>query len=178
MTAVAKGLKLPGGHGIQHIDASLTGGLAPDATLAVMAKLTGHLAPSGNLDTSIAGATLIARGTTSDHSLELNATSASQQPIVRSPAAVGDGAWRGSLVAASGRPLELAPAHSGAGCRAADVVIRPADFEMRGQFTAVELRRQEARWRFVGNFHDLHPHSTPARAPRGSFAAAPVIARR
>jgi translocation and assembly module TamB len=172
MTAVAKGLKLPGGHAIQHIDASLTGGLAPDATLAVMAKLTGHRAPSGGLDTSIAGATLITRGTTSDHSVELNATSASQQPM-RAIASGGwrDGAWRGSLVAAeSGRQLELrlrTPAALVVGLQT--LSFGPADFEMRGaKFTAVELRRQEARWRFAGNFDDLHPQAldAQARAPR------------
>jgi translocation and assembly module TamB len=171
MDAVATRLKLPGGQVVQHIDASMAGGLAPDATLAVMAKLTGHSSPSG-ADTSIAGATLVGRGTTADHTFELNATSVSQQPM-RAIASGGwrDGAWRGSLVAAeTGRPLELrlrTPAALVVGPET--VSFGPADFEMRAaKFTAVELRRQEARWRFAGNFDDLQPQTldAQARAPR------------
>jgi translocation and assembly module TamB len=172
MNAVASGLKLPGGHGVQHVDASLAGGLAPDATLAVMAKLTGHSSPSGHADTSIAGATLIGRGTTADHTLELNATSISQQPM-RAIASGGwrDGAWRGSLVAAeTGRPLELrlrTPAALVVGLQT--LAFGPADFEMRAaKFTAVELHRQESRWRSAGNFDGLQPQllDAQARAPR------------
>lgn len=171
LNAVASGLQFPGGHAVDHIDASIVGGLAADAPLAVMTKLSGHRLPSGS-GNAIAGATLIGRGTTSGHMFELNATSVAQQPMrVIASGGWRDGAWRGSLVAAeSGRPLDLklrTPAPLTIGPTAQD--FGPAEFEMRGaQFTAVELHRSDGGWRSSGNFDGLQPQAldAQARAPR------------
>ena len=69
-----------------------------------MVKITGHRAPDP--DASLASATLVARGVTSEHTLELNGTTLSKQPL-RMIATGGwragsaqDYAWRGSLIAA------------------------------------------------------------------------------
>ena len=77
-----------------------------------MAKMTGHR--TANPDASLASATLVARGVTSDHTLELNGTTLSKQPVrlVASGGWRADAAqkygWRGTLIAAeSGKPLEL-----------------------------------------------------------------------
>ena len=110
--ATANDLKLANGQTIDSVIASIAGGTAATAPLAVMVKITGHRAPDP--DASLASATLVARGVTSDHTLELNATTLSQQPL-RVIANGGwragsaqDYAWRGSLIAAeSGKPLEL-----------------------------------------------------------------------
>jgi translocation and assembly module TamB len=171
LNAVASALKLPGGQAIDHVDASIAGGLAPDAPLAVMTKLSGHRLPSGSAN-AIAGATLIGRGTTSSHTFELNAMSLAREPTrVIVSGGWRDGAWRGSLVAAeSGRPFDLAlrkPVPLTIGLDAQD--FGPAEFELRGaQFSAVELHRNQKGWRSAGNFDGLQPQAldAQARAPR------------
>jgi hypothetical protein len=108
-----------------------------------MTRLTGHSSPSGNVDTSIAGATLIGRGTTADHTFELNATSISQQPM-RAIASGGwrEGAWRGSLIAE--------PAGRSSWCAACRAPRRSGRCLWSGglrnttPLTAVELRRQDS----------------------------------
>ncbi len=108
----ASDLKFANAQTIDSLVASITGGAAPTAPLAVMVKLAGHRTP--NPDASLASATLVARGVTSDHTLELNGTTLSKQPL----RIVANGGWRagptqpygwrGTLVAAeSGKPLEL-----------------------------------------------------------------------
>jgi len=171
MDATATNLKFANGQTVESASASIAGGIAATAPLAVTVKLSGHRAP--DLDASLAAATLIGRGTTADHTLELTGTTLSQQPvrIVASggwkPVAGQDGAWRGSLVAAeSGRPLELrlrepAPLSIARG----SMSLGPARFEARGtQFSAVELQLREARWRTAGTFEGFSPQALDARA--------------
>ena len=75
----ASDLKFANGQTIDSMVASITGGAAATAPLAVSVRVTGHRAP--NPDASLASATLIARGVTSDHTLELNGTTLSKQPV-------------------------------------------------------------------------------------------------
>ncbi len=84
----ASDLKFANGQTIDSMVASIAGGAAATAPLAVSVKMTGHRAP--NPDASLASATLIARGVTSDHTLELNGTTLSKQPV----RLVANGGWR------------------------------------------------------------------------------------
>ena len=167
----ATDLKFANGQTIDSMIASIAGGAAANAPLAVSVKVTGHRAP--NPDASLASATLIARGVTSDHTLELNGTTLSKQPV-RLVASGGwradtlqNFAWRGSLVAAeSGKPLELrlsepAPIAIALGSMA----LGPARFDARAiQFSAVEVQLNEGRWRTSGTFDGLKPQALDARA--------------
>jgi translocation and assembly module TamB len=170
-TAAATNLRTPGGHQVANLTSSLRGGTAANAALAVTMKLTGHVSPSGP-DSSVAGATLIGRGTTTSATLELNGATASQQPF-RAIVDGGwrDGAWRGSLVAAEvGTPLDLllrTPAPLA--IAPASVALGPMDFQLRGaRFSAVELSSTNGRWRTSGSFAGMQPQSldAQARAPR------------
>lgn len=167
----ASDLKFSNGQTIDSIVASVTGGVAATAPLAVMIKLAGHRTP--NSDASLASATLIARGVTSDHTLELNGTTLSRQPVRivanggwRSGPAEAYG-WRGTLIAAeSGMPLELrlsepAPVAIAAG----SFMFGPARFDARGtQFSAVEVQLRDGKWRTTGTFDGLKPQALGARA--------------
>ena len=68
--ATANDLKFANGQTIDSVIASIAGGSAATAPLAVMVKIAGHRAPDP--DASLASATLVARGVTSEHTLELN----------------------------------------------------------------------------------------------------------
>ncbi len=151
------------------VDAS--GGMAPQEPLAVVAKLSGHTSPGGP-DASLAGAQLIARGTTSNATLELNGMSGTQQPLRALLAGgVRDGAWRGMLEAAEiGGPFDLlvrkpVPLTLGP----AEAALGPADFELRGaQFRDVGFDWAAGRWRSQGRFEQMQPQAldAQARAPR------------
>ncbi len=167
----ASDLKFANGQTLDSLVASITGGAGATAPLAVSVKMTGHRAP--NPDASLASATLIARGITSDHTVELNGTTLSKQPV-RLVASGGwradtsqNFAWRGSLIAAeTGKPLELrlsepAPIAIAPG----SVVFGPARFDARGtQFSAAEVQLNDGRWRTSGTFDGLKPQTLDARA--------------
>ncbi|MGZ8993832.1 MAG: translocation/assembly module TamB domain-containing protein [Burkholderiaceae bacterium] len=171
MDSTAANLKFANGQTVDSVTASISGGIAPSAPLAFKMSITGHR--SADPDASLASATLIARGVTSDHTLELNGTTLSKQPV-RVVATGGwragaaeDYAWRGSLVAAeSGKPLELrlsepAPVTIARG----SVSVGPARFEARGtQFSAVEVQLRDGRWHTAGIFDGLAPQAFDARA--------------
>ncbi len=171
MDGTANDLKFANGQTIDSVVASIAGGAAANAPLAVKVSVTGHRAPSP--DASLASATLIARGVTSDHTLELNGTTLSKQPV-RVMATGGwrtgaaqDYAWRGSLVAAeSGKPLELRlSAPASITIARGSVSVGPARFEARGtQFSAVEVQQRDGRWRTAGVFEGLAPQAFDARA--------------
>ena len=167
----ASDLKFANGQSVDSMVASISGGAASTAPLAVLVKVTGHRAP--NPDASLASATLIARGVTSDHTLEMSGTTLSKQPV----RLVANGgwragtsqnfAWRGSLVAAeSGKPLELrlsepAPITIAPG----SVAFGPARFDARDtQFSTVEVHLNDGRWRTSGTFDGLKPQALDARA--------------
>ena len=167
----ANDLKFANGQTIDSVAASITAGTAASAPLDVLAKVTGHRAP--NADASLASATLVARGVTSDHTLELNGTTLSKQPV--RIAATGGWranaaqtyAWRGSLVAAeNGKPLELrlleaAPITIAPG----SLAFGPARFDARGaQFSGVEVQLSDGRWRSSGTFDGFKPQALDARA--------------
>ena len=174
LDATAASLEFPGQR-IASATASIAAGAAPTAPLAAIVKLTGHRGP--NPATSLESATLIARGTSEDHSIELNGTTMTRQPLrlIASGGWIANagqpGAWRGSLVAAeTGRPLDLrlresAPLTVSLGAFS----LGPARFEARGaQFSAVEVRLSDRRWRTSGIFDGLTPQvlDPAASAPR------------
>jgi translocation and assembly module TamB len=167
----ASDLKFANGQTIDSLSASISGGTAASAALAVTVNLTGHRAPDP--DASLSSATLVVRGVTSEHKLELSGTTLSKQPV-RLVASGGwragadrTYAWRGSLVTAeSGKPLELrlsepAPISVAPGA----VAFGPARFDARGtQFSAVEVQLSAGRWRTSGTFEGLKPQVLDARA--------------
>lgn len=164
-------LRTPDGQRIESALASFSGGLAPDAPLAVTMTLSGHVHPAGQ-DRSIAGAKLVARGTTADATIELNGVTGTQQPLrALLSGGIREGAWRGSLNAVEvGAPLDLlmrSPAPlmiSNTG-----LSLGPADFLLRGaHYSAVELARADGRWRTAGSFEGMQPQAldAQARAPR------------
>ena len=107
-TAAGKNLLLPGGHRIGSVVASFRGGVAATEPFALTVELAQHTAPRGPAQ-SLAGATLIGRGTTASATLELNGATGTQQPVrIIASGGLSDGAWRGSLVAAEvGAPVDL-----------------------------------------------------------------------
>ncbi len=171
VTAAATNLRVPGGHRIASVVTSFNGGMTADEPLAVTVKLSGHTSPGGP-DSSLAGATLVGRGTTTNATFELNGATATQQPIrVIASGGVRDGAWRGSLVAAEvGAPLDLlmrAPAPLMLSLEA--IALGPMDFQMRGaRFMAVEIKSADGHWRTSGSFEGMQPQAldAEARAPR------------
>ena len=170
-TAAATDLRVPGGHRIASVVTSFNGGVSANEPLAVTVKLSGHTSPGGP-DSSLAGATLVGRGTTTNATFELNGATATQQPIrIIASGGVRDGAWRGSLVAAEvGAPLDLlmrAPAPLMISLEA--IALGPMDFQMRGaRFMAVEVSSADGRWRTSGSFEGMQPQAldADARAPR------------
>ena len=171
LDATANDLKFANGQTVDSMTASIAGGTAATAPLAIMVKITGHRAPDP--DASLAGATLVARGITSDHTLELNGTTLSQQPL-RVVATGGwragvaqDYAWRGSLITAeSGKPLELRLSEPASLTIApGSVSFGPARFVARGtQFSTVEVQQHDGRWRTSGTFDGLRPQALDASA--------------
>lgn len=175
--AGALDLLLPGGHRVTSIIANVVAGLAPDAPLAVRVDLAKHSAPAGP-DSSIAGATLLGRGTTSNASFELTGATGGQQPLhVLVNGGLQDREWRGALVAVEiGLPLQLLMRTPAKLVLAPGVVeFGPADFQMRGAtFSAVELKKVDGRWRSSGSFEGLQPQAldAAARAPRRAVRSA------
>ena len=171
MDGTASDLKFANGQTVDSVTASIAGGAAASAPLAVKMTVTGHRAP--NPDASLASATLIARGVTSDHTLELTGTTLSKQPVrvIASggwrAGAAQDYAWRGTLVAAeSGKPLELRLSEPASVTIArGSVSVGPARFEARGtRFSAVEVQQRDGRWRTSGVFEGFAPQAFDARA--------------
>ena len=170
-TAAGKNLLLPGGHRIGSVVASFRGGVATAEPFALTVELAQHTAPRGPAQ-SLAGATLIGRGTTASATLELNGATGSQQPVrIIASGGVSDGAWRGSLVAAEvGAPVDLlmrSPTPLTVSLNA--VAFGPAEFLLHGtRFTNFEVQRKDGRWRTSGRFEDLQPQAldAQARAPR------------
>ena len=164
-------LRAPDGQRIESAMASFSGGLAADAPLAVTMTLSGHVHPAGQ-DRSIAGAKLVARGTTGDATIELTGATGTRQPLrALLSGGIRDGAWRGSLNAVEvGAPLDLlmrtpAPLQ----VSSTGLSLGPADFLLRGaHFSAVELARADGRWRTAGSFEGMQPQAldAQARAPR------------
>ena len=171
LDATANNLRFADGQTIEHATASIAGGAAATAPLAVTVELSGHRGPDPAA--SLASATMTGRGTTADHTIELNGTTLTQQPVrvVASGGWRADGkqagAWRGSLVAAeTGRPLALrltepAPLTIAPG----SLSFGPARFEARGtQFSAVQVQQQDGRWRTSGTFEGFSPQALDPRA--------------
>jgi translocation and assembly module TamB len=175
LDATANDLKFANGQTVDSMTASIAGGTAATAPLAIMVKITGHRAPDP--DASLSSATLVARGVTSDHTLELNGTTLSQQPL-RVVATGGwragaaqDYAWRGSLITAeSGKPLELRLSEPASLTIApGSVSFGPARFVARGtQFSTVEVQQHDGRWRTSGTFDGLRPQALDASTSVGA----------
>jgi len=169
--AGAANLVLPGGHRITSILANFAGGMAPDAPLAVALELAGHRSPGGP-ESSIAGAKLFARGTTSNASIELTGATATEQPLrIVVNGGMQDHEWRGALVAAEvGAPLQLVMRAPAPLVLAPGVVeFGPAAFRLRGaRFSGVELKHVDGSWRSAGAFEGMQPQAldAAARAPR------------
>lgn len=170
-TASGKNLLLPGGHRIGSVMASLRGGVATNEPFALTVELAQHTAPGGP-EQSLAGATLIGRGTTGSATLELNGAMGSRQPVrVIASGGLSEGAWRGSLVAAEvGAPVDLLMRSPTPLMVSSDsVALGPAEFLLHGtRFTNFEVRRKDGRWRTSGQFEGLQPQAldAQARAPR------------
>jgi translocation and assembly module TamB len=170
-TISAKNLRLPGGHRVASAAAALRAGMAADEPLALTAEITGHSSPTGP-EASVAGATLIGRGTTAGATLELTGATATRQPVrIVAHGGLKDGAWRGSIDAVEvGAPLDLlmrTPTPLMISTNA--VALGPADFSLRGsRFRDFELHRAGGRWRSSGRFDDMQPQAldAQARAPR------------
>ncbi len=166
-TAAAKNLRLPGGHRIGSVVASFRGGAAANEPLALTVDLADHTAPGGP-EQSLAGATLIGRGTMSSATLELNGATGAQQPVrLIASGGIKEGAWRGSLVAVEvGAPVELLMRSATPLTISLNALtLGPAEFLLHGaRFTEFELRLGEGRWRTSGRFEDLQPQALDARA--------------
>ncbi|MGZ9031615.1 MAG: hypothetical protein ACXW2G_09585, partial [Burkholderiaceae bacterium] len=79
-SAAGSGLVLPNQQRIENVTLDMRGSAQPDAPLELTVKLAGHRMP-GRPEMSLASATLTARGTTSAHSIELAATTATNEPL-------------------------------------------------------------------------------------------------
>jgi len=91
----------PGGNRTGGCMGSFRAGVGATEPFALTVGLAQHTAPRGP-EQSLAGATLIGRGTTASATLELNGATGAQQPVrIIASGGLSDGAWRGSLVAAS-----------------------------------------------------------------------------
>jgi translocation and assembly module TamB len=167
----ASGLVLPNQQRIDNITVDVRGGAQPEAPLDLAVNLAGHRMP-GRPEMSLASATLTARGTTSAHTLELAATTASNEPLnARGTGGWQQNAWRGqvdSIVA--GKPFDLRLEAATPVVLASDrIAVGPAAFVARGtRFAEVELARADGRWRGAGSFENLQPQAFDprARAPR------------
>ena len=167
----ASQLRFPKDHRVERANATFRGGMQPNEPLALALDVTGHSAPGGP-ERSLASASLVGHGTTSNAQFELSGKTGTQQPL-RLAASGGwrDGAWRGVLqLAETGSPLDLrllqpAPVT----LSLAEVRFGPAEFQLLGtHFSEFELVRAEALWRTTGRFDGLHPQAldAQARAPR------------
>jgi translocation and assembly module TamB len=169
--AVVTELTLPNRQRIDALKASLSAGLAPSAPLDLALAVSGHRTPD-RPELSLASATLTARGTTAAHAIELDASSATGEPVaLRASGGWSDGAWRGMIASArAGKPFDLALDAPAALVVGADrLALGPAAFRARGtRFTEVALARGDGRWRSAGSFSDLQPQvfDPRARAPR------------
>ena len=102
-SASASALLLPNQQRIEKLDLSVRGGLPPDAPLEVKVALSGHRTP-GRPELWIEAAALTARGTTSAHTITLDATTTAKEPLaMRATGGWQKDAWRGSVVVACGR---------------------------------------------------------------------------
>jgi len=170
-TVSAVDLRAPDGQRIDQATLSFSGGTAAKAPLAITMTLSGHTHPAGQ-DRSLAGAKLVARGTTSDATIELTGVTGTQQPLrALASGGIRDGAWRGSVNALeAGAPLDLLMRAPAALQVSLDgLALGPADFQLRGaHFSGVELARTGGRWRTAGSFEGMQPQSldAQARAPR------------
>lgn len=171
LTLTGSELKLPNGHSLAQLDLTLAGGTAPNEPMALMAKMSGYLS-GGRSDFTLGSATLIARGVTSGHTIELNGTTLTNESI-RAQASGGwkDSAWRGALVTAeAGAPFNLlvrseVPLVVGL----SQLAVGPGDFELAGtRYLAVDLQRKDGRWQTSGRFEEMQPQAldSQARAPR------------
>ncbi|HET9025100.1 MAG TPA: translocation/assembly module TamB domain-containing protein [Burkholderiaceae bacterium] len=170
-SASASALLLPNQQRIEKLDASLRGGLAPDAPLDVNVTLSGHRTP-GRPELWIATATLTARGTTSAHAIALDATTAAKEPLaMRASGGWQKDAWRGSVTSlVAGKPFDLRLETAAPVTIAADrVAVGPTAFTARDtRFADAEFARAEGRSRSSGTFANLQPQAFDprARAPR------------
>ncbi len=169
-------------NGSRSITVDVRGGAQPERAARLAVKLAGHRMP-GRPEMSLASATLTARGTTSAHTLELAATTATNEPLnARGTGGWQQDAWRGqvdSIVA--GKPFDLRLEAAAPVVLASDrIAIGPAAFVARGtRFAEVELARADGRWRSAGSFENLQPQAFDprARAPRGARCARPRARR-
>jgi len=166
-TASGAALLLPGQHRIDKLDATLRGGLAPDAPLDVAVTLSGHKAP-GRPELWLSTASLTAKGTTSAHAIALDAKTETGEPLtLRAGGGWLQDAWRGKVDSlAAGRPLDLLLDGTAPLLVAADrIALGPAQLTLRAtRFTEVEFSRGEGRWRTAGAFADLQPQALDPRA--------------
>ncbi|MGZ8254320.1 MAG: translocation/assembly module TamB domain-containing protein, partial [Burkholderiaceae bacterium] len=154
-----------------NVTLDMRGSAQPDAPLELTVKLAGHRMP-GRPEMSLASATLTARGTTSAHSIELAATTATNEPLAaRATGGWEKNAWRGAVASlVAGKPFDLRLE------TATPVVIAPERFAVGPtafiardtRFSDVELARVDGRWRSFGTFENLQPQAFDprARAPR------------
>jgi translocation and assembly module TamB len=170
-SATASGLVLPNQQRIEKLDASVRGGAQPDAPLDLSVTLAGHRVPDRR-ELSLASATLTARGTTSAHTIGLEARTAADQPLTaRASGGWQKDAWRGSLASiVAGKPLDLRLETATPVLVAWDRIdIGPTEFVARdARYSEVEFTRADGRWRSVGTFANLQPQAFDprARAPR------------
>ncbi|HUL67453.1 MAG TPA: translocation/assembly module TamB domain-containing protein, partial [Burkholderiaceae bacterium] len=166
-TIAAEKLRLPGGHRVESVNASLRGGMQPGDPLMVAVDLSGHSGPGGP-ERSLAAASLVGRGSMSDARFDLAATTGAQQPVrVSVTGGWRDRAWRGVLQSAeAGAPFALtlrAPAPFAIALH--EVSFGPAEFDLMGaHFSEFAIARAEGRWRYSGRFDGLQPQALDARA--------------
>lgn len=169
--ASASELALPNNQRIDSVAATIRASAAADAPLDIALTVTGHRVPDRPA-LSLAKATLSAKGTTSAHTIALDATTANKEPVsMRAAGGWNAEAWRGSISQATiGKPLELrldrpAPLIVGAQRTA----LGPTAFTAREtSFADVEFERVDGRWQSSGTFTNLQPQALDprARAPR------------
>jgi translocation and assembly module TamB len=167
----ASGLVLPNQQRIENITVDMRGSVQPDAPLDVTVKLAGHVVPERPA-LSLASATLTARGTTSAHSIELAAATATNESLTaRATGGWQQDAWRGEVASlVAGKPLDLRLEKAMPVVIAPErVAVGPTAFVARDtRFTEVELTKADGRWRSIGSFENLQPQAFDprARAPR------------
>lgn len=155
------GLRMKSGLKVRTATVEAAGGLGNEDALALVARLS-DLETAAGPDASFAQASLIGRGTTSSHTLELVGTTVAQQPVrvlvsggwktaasgaaaqavpgTSAKAAPGAAlttgttdAWRGSIVTAeSGAPLELRLRDAPLMVSTSAFAFGPTSFELRG----------------------------------------------
>jgi translocation and assembly module TamB len=126
----------------------------------------------GRPDLWIESAQLTARGTTAAHTIALEATTATKEPLVlQASGGWTADAWRGAVTTlTAGKPFDLRLETAAPVTLSAErVAVGPTAFVARDtRFSEVDFTRSDGRWRSFGTFANLQPQAldSRARAPR------------